>query len=250
MSKPASTENADAPPPLFLTTRWSVVVTAQDKASPDSAEALEALCRAYWYPLYVFVRRQGHTPHDAQDLTQEFFAQLLEKDWLRAAEQGRGRFRTFLIISMKWFLAHEWQRRRAEKRGGGRTPLSLDAALAEERYRAEPSGALPADHLYERRWALTLLEQAMTRLRGEYEGASRSDEFDKLKAFLTAERGTVPYQQVAAALGTTEGAARVAMHRLRKRFRAVFREAIADTVSNPEEVDDEVRYVVAVLSSQ
>lgn len=223
---------------------------AQDKASPDSAEALEALCRAYWYPLYVFVRRQGHSPHDAQDLTQEFFARLLEKDWLHAAERERGRFRTFLIISMKWFLAHEWQWRKAEKRGGGRTPLALNAELAEERYKAEPSEARAADHYYERRWALTLLDQAMARLRGQYESAARVGEFDTLKGFLTAERGTLPYREVAAALGTSEGAARVAMHRLRKRFRAVFREAIADTVSKPEEVNDEVRYVVAVLSSQ
>jgi RNA polymerase sigma factor (sigma-70 family) len=225
-----------------------VVLTARDKASPVSAEALEKLCRAYWYPLYAFVRRLGNDPHDAQDLTQEFFARPLEKDWLDAVERERGRFRTFLIMAVKRFLANEWKKMRAAKRGAGQECLSLDAAYAEERYLSEPTAAaLPADDLYERRWALTLLEQAMARLRAEYESDGRGEDFNRLKEYLTAERGGIPYGEIARKMGATEGAARVAVHRLRKRFREVFRATIADTVSSAEDLDAETRCVLEAL---
>jgi RNA polymerase sigma-70 factor (ECF subfamily) len=236
------------PQPLFLTTRWSMVLEARNKESSGSSHALESLCQSYWYPLYVYIRRQGHAAHDAQDLTQSFFARLLEKDYLQSAAREKGRFRTFLLVATKRFLLNEWDKIRTQKRGGTYVIISLDEEMAERRYRAEPSDALPADEVYDRRWALTLLEQAMARLRGSYVASDREEEFDYLKTFLTADRNDIPYRGIAESLQMTEGAARVALHRLRKRFRRFFREVIADTVSNPEEVDEEVRYVVSILS--
>ena len=234
-------------PALFVTTHWSVVLAAKDKSSPDSAAALEALCRAYWYPLYAFVRRQGHAACDAQDLTQEFFARLLAKDYLAAAAPEKGRFRTFLRVALKRFLANEWDRARRLKRGGGQAPLPLDTAMGEERYQAERGDGLPPDRLYERRWAMTLLEQTLGRLRAEHLAAGKTAEFERLKGVLMAERGTIDYGALAAALGLSEGAARVAVHRLRKRFRQLFRAAVADTVSGPGEVESELRYLVGIL---
>jgi RNA polymerase sigma factor (sigma-70 family) len=243
----SSSEVSAAAAPLFVTTRWSVVLAARDKSSPESAAALETICRAYWYPLYALVRRQGHAPHDAQDLTQEFFSRLLEKDYLRAADREKGRLRTFLAVALKRFLANEWDRVRAQKRGGGVAPVSFDTALAEERYLQHGPEALSVERIYERQWAMTLLEQALARLRAEYQAARKEAEFDQLKGTLTAERGAIPYAELAAQLNTTEGAARVAVHRVRKRFRELFRATIADTVNDPAEVDDEVRYVARVL---
>lgn len=233
----------------FATTRWSVVLAAQDRASPEAASALETLCRTYWYPLYAFVRRQGRTPEDAQDLTQAFFAKLLEKDYLRAAAREKGRFRTFLLVALKRFLANEWDRSRRLKRGGGLTPVPFDTAIAERRYGAEPpTPTSSADRIFERQWAMTLLETALARLRAEYVGHGKGDEFDSLKECLTAARGEIAYDRLAAGLGLTEGATRVAVHRLRKRFRELFRATVADTVSVPAEVDDELRHVASILS--
>lgn len=234
--------------PVFVTTHWSVVLSARQKDSPQSVAALETLCRSYWYPLYAYVRRQGQGPHDAQDLTQEFFARLLQKDYLKAAAREKGRFRTFLIVALKRFLANEWDRARAQKRGGGQVAVPLDTELAEQRYRVEPAEGATADRLFERRWALTLLDQTMARLREEFTSTGKAKEFDRLKACLTAERGEISYAEIAAALDMSEGAARVAVHRLRRRFREVFREEIANTVSRPEEIEDEVRYLVGVLA--
>jgi len=234
--------------PAFVTTHWSVVLSARQKDSPQSAAALETLCRTYWYPLYAYVRRQGHSPPDAQDLTQGFFARLLQKDYLKAAAREKGRFRTFLIMALKRFLANEWDHDRAQKRGGGQPHLSLDTELAEERYRVEPVEGATADKIFERRWALTLLDRTMTRLREEFTAAGKAEEFKRLKACLTAERGDISYAEIAGALGQTEGAMRVAVHRLRKRFRDIFREEIAQTVSSPEEIEEEVRYLIGVLA--
>lgn len=243
----SSSEPLASASPLFVTTRWSVVLAARDKSSPASAEALEAICRAYWSPLYALVRRQGHAPHDAQDLTQEFFARLLQRDYLRAADREKGRLRTFLHVALKRFLANEWDRLRAQKRGGGVAPVSFDTAVAEERYLQHGPEALSAERIYERQWAMTLLEQALARLRAEYRAARKEAEFEQLKGTLTAERGAIPYAELAAQLNTTEGAARVAVHRVRKRFRDLFRTTIADTVNDPAEADDEVRYVARLL---
>jgi RNA polymerase sigma factor (sigma-70 family) len=231
---------------VFVTTRWSVVLAAQDKSSPDSAAALETLCRAYWYPLYAYVRGSGNSPDDAQDLTQEFFARLLAQDWLRVVLPEKGRFRTFLLVAMKRFLTNEWHRNRAQKRGGGSVPLPLETAEAEHRFAAEPP--LTPEELYERRWAMMLLDESLQRLQSEFERTGREQEFECLKEWLTAERGAIPYGQIGIALGTTEGAARMAVHRMRKRFRQLFRQTIAETVDAAGEVEAEMRHLVAVLS--
>ena len=245
---PTSTEEPRTSRAIFVTTRWSVVLSAQQKNSALSVEALEILCRAYWYPLYAYVRCQGYGVPDAQDLTQEFFTRLLRKDYLQAVSREKGRFRTFLLTALKRFLANEWDRAHAQKRGGGRVPLSLDTSAAETRYQAESAGGLSADRIYERRWALTLIDQAVARLKDEFITAGKAREFAHLKETLTAERGAIPYGRIAAALEMSEGTARVAVHRLRKRFREIFRETIAQTVQNPSEVDEEMRHLMAVLS--
>lgn len=235
------------PPAGFHTTRWSVVLSAQGKSEGDAFASLEALCRQYWPPLYAYVRHRGHPAHDAQDLTQAFFARLLDKEWLTAAEREKGRFRSFLLMTMKRFLANEWDRAQTRKRGGGVEVISLNAAWAEGLSAAGPEAAWPADALYERRWAITLLESVMRRLQQEHAGAGRLEEYEVLKPWLTAERGGIPYEELAAALGVAPASARSAVHRLRKRFREVFRQEVAATVADPADVDDEMRAVVAAL---
>lgn len=234
--------------PRFATTRWTMVVSAGDRASPDSQAAMAALCRSYWFPLYAFVRRSGKNAHDAQDLTQAFFQKIIERDLLSAADRERGKFRTFLLTVMKRFLINEYEASVAEKRGGGCRIEPLDTTVAEERYLAEPPGRHTADDLFERRWALTLLERVMTTLREDFTATGRTGDFDVLKPYLVAGRGEIPYAEVAAKLRCTEGAARVATHRLRKRFREVFRAAVADTVADTAEVDAELRHVVEVIA--
>ena len=244
----SSTEAERSAQSWFVTTHWSVVLSAREKDSAGSEEALEALCRSYWYPLYAYVRRQGHGPHDAQDLTQEFFARLLRADYLKSVAREKGRFRTFLLVALKRFLANEWDRARAQKRGGGQAQMTLDTSEAETRYQVEPAARLDADRIYDRRWALTLLEQTMGRLRGEFAEAGRAKEFERLKIFLTADKGTIDYAALAMEFGQSEGALRVAIHRLRKRFRELFREGIAHTVSGPEEAEEEMRHLLAALA--
>jgi RNA polymerase sigma-70 factor (ECF subfamily) len=234
--------------PRFVTTHWSVVMKAKDKSSPDCQQALEMLCRTYWYPLYGFVRGSGYSTHDAQDLTQGFFMRLLAKDYLRVVEPEKGRFRTFLKMALKRFLVHEWDKVRAEKRGGGLIGLSFDTTLAEQFFQNERAGTHDPDQIYDRRWALTLLGEATARLEREYADAGKESELRQLRPYLTAERGSIPYESAASALQTSEGAARVALHRLRRRFRDVFREVVAETVSEIEDLDQEVRYVLEVLS--
>jgi RNA polymerase sigma-70 factor (ECF subfamily) len=225
-------------------------MAARDKASPESGQALETLCAGYWYPLYAFIRRLENSPHDAQDLTQEFFARLLQKDWLGAVERERGRFRSFLLMTVKRFLANEWDRAQAQKRGAGLSFISLDADLAESRYAGDMGASSPADSLFERRWAISLLENVMRRLRQEHEAAGHLKEYETLKSCLTAERGEIRYNELAAALGIEEVSTRSAVHRLRKRFRELFREEVAGTVADPADVDDEMRAVVAALGRE
>jgi len=240
---------AQTPPrPLFLTTHWSVVLAARDKCAPGCAEALEALCRTYWYPLYAFVRGSGYSPPDAQDLTQGFFEKLLAKDYLRVVAPEKGRFRTFLKMALKRYLVHEWERAKAEKRGGGQSVLSFDTDLAERQFQTQFSHALAPDQIYDRQWALTLLAETGNRLEREFSSAGKVDELKALKQYLTAERGQIPYAQIASTLKLTEGAVRVATHRLRKRFRELFREVVTETVSEAAEVDEELRHVIAALS--
>jgi RNA polymerase sigma-70 factor (ECF subfamily) len=222
-----------------------VVLAAQRETSAGADAALETLCRSYWYPLYAYVRRYGHGPDDAQDLTQEFFARLLSRDWLQAAAQERGRFRTFLLIALKRFLANEWHHATAQKRGGGVEVLPLDTVDAEQRYAGEP--VLTADEVFDRRWAITLLDHTLGRLSSEFTASGKQSEFKVLKDWLTAGRGEIPYAEVAGQLGTTEGAARAAVHRLRKRFRELFRENIAQTLASPAGLEDEMRHLATVL---
>ena len=246
MSDSMTSTNA---PRLFPATHWSVVLAARGGDDTDSMRALETLCRAYWYPLYAYLRRQGHSPHDAQDLTQGFFARLLEKHYLDAVDRDKGRFRSFLLMALKRFLAKEWERDHAQKRGGGQVALSLDTELAERRHQGEGAEHLAPDRMYERKWATTLLERALAALRQDCQALGREAEFDYLKGFLTAERGEIPYAEAAARLGMTEGTARMAVHRMRGRFRELFRVEIARTVARPEEVEDEVRYLRWALAS-
>jgi RNA polymerase sigma-70 factor (ECF subfamily) len=232
---------------VFATTRWTVVMQAGTD-SPDAQQALETLCRNYWYPLYAYVRRQGHSPHDAQDLTQAFFARLLEKNYLADVQREKGRFRSFLLASLKHFLANEWDRERALKRGGGRKLIALDEDSAESRYKLEPNVDLSADKIYERRWALTLLDQVLAKLRSEFERDGKLEHFETLKQYLSAGRTSVSYAQAADKLGMNEGAIKVAVHRLRKRYRELLRAEIAQTVATASEIDAEIRYLFAALS--
>lgn len=231
----------------FATTRWSLVLAAGKKALPDSEKALATLCQTYWYPLYAFVRRLGHQPDDAQDLTQGFFARLLEKDYLCDADRERGKFRSFLLSSFKHFLSKERERAMAKKRGGGRKLLSFDFEAGEKRYNLEPAHGLTAEKIYERRWALTLLDQVLTRLRKEYVQKSKGRIFNGLKGVLTGE--DVAYRQVAAQFDMTEGAVKVAVHRLRRRFREMVLAEITQTVAQPEDVDEELRHLFAAIRS-
>jgi RNA polymerase sigma-70 factor (ECF subfamily) len=236
-------------PAVFATTRWSMVLAAGHSSVPGAQEALEKLCRAYWYPLYVYVRRQGQSPHDAQDLTQEFFARLLEKKYLRLADPDRGKFRAFLLKSLKHFLVNEWEKGQTQKRGGGQCFIHLDAAIAESRYAAEPVQALTLDQVYEKRWAVTLIETVLARLSESYANAGRLTVFDALKAFIWGEQTTLSYAAVAQRLGLTEGAVKVAVHRLRARYRELLRAEIAETVATPGEVDEELQHLISVLTA-
>jgi RNA polymerase sigma factor (sigma-70 family) len=242
------TERMPAAARAFATTHWSVVVAAGRTDSPSVQAALSQLCQTYWYPLYAFVRRQGHSPHDAQDLTQEYFARMLEKNCLADVERSKGRFRSFLLASLKHFLANEWDKARAQKRGGGVTFIPLDAASAETRYGIEPADTETADKLFERRWALTLLDRVLTRLRDEYATQGKLRVFDQLKHTLTGESASAPYAELSIALGTTEGAVKVVVHRLRKRYRELLRDEIADTVSNKADVEEELRHLFDALA--
>jgi RNA polymerase sigma-70 factor (ECF subfamily) len=233
-------------PGVFPNTRWSVVLAAR-QPQPESAAALETLCQAYWYPLYAYARRCGQTREDAQDLTQEFFRRLLEKRWLEAADREKGRLRTFLIVALKKFMSNEWDRATAQRRGGGRPPVPLDTTFAESRFAADPQ-ALAPEETFDRQWALTLLSLTTRRLRAEFAAAGKPGDYDALKNCLMADRGAIDYTAVAGQLGVSEGAARVAVHRLRKRFREVYREEIAHTLAGGAEVDAEMRHLAAALS--
>jgi RNA polymerase sigma-70 factor (ECF subfamily) len=236
-------------PRSFPNTRWSVVLAARQQFSPDSAAALEAICRTYWYPLYAYVRRAGQSPHDAQDLTQEFFCRLLEKRWLDAVDPHKGKLRTFLITALKNFLHKEWRHASAQKRGGASVPVQIDTVFAESRL-ATDSRARGGDEAFDRQWALTLLELTMTRLREEFVSAGKPADFDVLKNCLLADRGGIDYGGVAKEMGSSEGAARVAVHRLRKRFREIYREEISQTLADGANLDEEVRYLAEALAAR
>ena len=227
----------------FVTTHWSVVLSAREEGA-----ALERLCQTYWYPIYAYVRRQGRNPHEAQDLTQEFFARLLQKDFLVGVIREKGKFRTFLLVALKRFLINEWTRDHTQKRGGGCVHVPLEGHSAETRYQAEPEDHLTAEKLYERRWALTLLDRVLERVRQEFAAAGKEALFERLQGSLMAEKGEIPNREAGAALGMTEGAVKVAVHRLRRRFRNLFREEVARTVTCPEDIEEEIRHLLGVFA--
>ena len=233
---------------LFVTTRWSVVLAAGDGLSTTAEEALAQLCRSYWYPLYAFVRRKGHTPEDAQDLTQAFFARLLEKNYVAQADRTRGRFRTFLLAALEHFLADEWDKSKRLKRGGGQQILSFDALSAEERYQLEPSDLADPIKLYERRWVTTLLDRVLVHLEEEFHQAGKAELFAALRGSLLLNDDRVSYAKIGAGLALSEAAVTKAVQRLRRRYRELFREEIAQTVTSPGEVDDELKHLFAVLA--
>jgi len=230
----------------FATTHWSLVLAAAHGSRPDAATALATLCETYWYPLYYYVRRRGYRAEEAQDLTQAFFAAILEKGSLKVADPDRGRFRSFLLASLNHFLAKEWRRRSARKRGGGKPAISLNVEFAETRYRQEPAHNLTPEKAYQRRWALLLLEKALSTLRDEYAASGKAGAFERLSAFLGGAEH-VPYEKAARELDMTEGAVKVAVHRLRKRCRAILRAEVAQTVADPADVDEELRHLMAAV---
>lgn len=216
-------------------------------SSPVARRALEQLCHAYWYPLYAYVRRQGHNVEDAQDLTQEFFARLLEHKYLRLADRNRGRFRTFLLTSLQHFLINDWKKTNRDRRGGGQIVLSLDEEMAESRLAAEPALEQPPDALYDRGWAAVLMDRALTALRTEFEQAGKADLFDRLKVFVWGEKNALSYAAMAQQLGMTEGAVKVAVHRLRQRYGDLLRAEVAQTVTTAVEVEEELRHLASVI---
>ena len=233
----------------FATTRWSLVLEAGQRSSPKATEALPTLCETYWRPLYAYVRQRGHSVDDAQDLTQEFFVRHLDKQTLHVADPERGRFRSFLLASLKNFLTNEWRRDAAQKRGGERSAISLDFDEGESRYRLEPSHTQTPERIFERQWALTLLDRALTKLRAEFDAAGKTEHFGRLKVFLGGSKSTVPYRELGRQLDMSEGAVKVAVHRMRRRYRALLREEIQHTVAAPEDVDKELSQLFDILAS-
>ena len=231
----------------FATTHWSVVLAAGGD-SAERSHALEQLCRTYWYPLYAFVRRSGHSAHDAQDLTQAFFAELFRKNYFRAADRERGRFRSFLLTALRHFLSHEWEKGQAAKRGGGVTPLSWDEQSAEDSYRLEPIAATATpERMYDRTWALRVFQQALERLRQESVRQGKESQFEQIKSYLTQEPGDGDYAALAKTLGLSPNAVAVAVHRSRQRYAALVRESVAETVAQPGQVDEELAYLISLV---
>ena len=230
----------------FPTTRWTLVVAAADPQRKDARSALVSLCEGYWYPLYAYLRRRGYPPDQAQDLTQEFFIRILEGRYLDRADPEKGRFRSFLLTSLKFFVADEEDRQRAHKRGGGAV-MPLELSSGEDRYQREPAHEETPERIFERRWALLVLDRVVERLRDEFVQHGRPEHFERLKMFLLG-KCDAPYAALAGEMKTSEGALKVAIHRLRKRYRELFRQEIADTVADPGEVESELRFLASALT--
>jgi RNA polymerase sigma-70 factor (ECF subfamily) len=229
------------------TTQWSQVLAARDGSDTQARAALESLCQTYWQPLYAYIRHQGSDPDEARDLTQGYFAEFLEKDFLADVNPDKGRFRSFLLASLRNFLSHERERSRALKRGGGALTLSFDTQAGETRYASQPTEAMTPVEVYEHRWAITVLDRAMDRLEAESQEAGSWPQFQQLRQYLTSAEPQVPYGEAAEALGMSEGAIRTAVHRLRKRYGQALRAEIAQTVANPADTDGEVRHLLAIV---
>jgi RNA polymerase sigma-70 factor (ECF subfamily) len=233
--------------PVFATTHWSVVLEAGQGESTQAAEALEKLCRTYWYPLYAFVRRRGHGVEDAQDLTQEFFAQLLRKNYPARVDRAKGKFRTFLLHTLSQFLADQRDRAMTRKRGGGSTVITLEAEAPEERYRLEVADELTPEKVFERCWAQSILDRALRRLRAEFTAEGKGESYEILQAFAPGEQSPLSYAEAATRLGVSQSAVKSMIHRLRQRHRELVREEIAHTVPTVAEIDEELRHLIAVL---
>lgn len=240
-------EPSPRPAGAFATTHWSVVVAAGRGEAEQAAQALEELCRAYWYPLYAHVRRRGYSPEDAQDLTQEFFARLLAKQWLGMADERRGRFRSFLLGAFDHFLANEWARSHRQKRGGSQPHSSFELLAAEEWYHVEAGREGNPETLYDRQWALRVLERVRARLRAEVAAVGKGERFELLERFLPGEERSLSYAEAAVRLGLREGTFKSEVHRFRRRYGELLREEVAHTVVSPEEIDDELRHLIAVM---
>lgn len=232
---------------MFPVTQWTVVLAAGQTPSPESAAALERLCSSYWYPLYAYVRRRGHSPPDAQDLTQEFLARLLEHNWIADADRHKGRFRSFLLMAMKRFLAKEWAKGNTLKRGGQVRLVPLEFGTAEARYTREPADTCTPEQVFEKQWALALLESVLNRVRADYAQEGKGALFHTLEPCLIGSREAQPYSALAAELGMTEGAVKMAVCRLRERYRASLKDEIGHTVASPAEVDEELRHLFRAL---
>lgn len=245
---PSEDGSVDSPAPQwFATTHWSVVLTAREGDSTEAAGALEKLCRTYWPPLYAYIRRDGCDQTEAQDLTQEFFVRLLARDYLRQLRHQEGKFRSFLLAYLKNFLSEQRRRAGAQKRGGDRVFVSLDASAGEEGYLLEPVDELTPDQVFERRWAQAILQTAQDRLRGEFAGRGQSALFERLQNYQPHEPGGQSYAQLGDDLGMTEAAVRSSVQRMRHRYRELLREEIAQTVTRPEEIEEELRHFRALL---
>jgi len=234
---------------IFVTTRWTVVLAAADHSSPQAEQAMEEICKTYWLPLYAYIRRRGHSPADAEDLTQEFFHQLLDKNWIADIDREKGRLRAFLITALKRFMAKEWRKASAQKRGGGLFHLSIDSEMAEGRYAsAAKNPSIEAEALFDHQWALTLLELTVQRLKNEYAAAGKAEVFLALKDGLSMISQAIDYATLADRLSMSEGAVRVAVHRMRKRFRELYREEVAQTLPPGALLDEELRYLAGSLA--
>ncbi len=240
---------SDAVTSRFHTTSWTLVRAAAAHPTADSRQALATLCQAYWHPVYAFVRRHGYDRDQSQDLCQEFFAVLLEKNYLLDANRDRGRFRSFLLTAVKHFLANEWDRAHALKRGGGQIPVSIDPSEAEAWYGPTAVEGTTPETIFERRWALSLLERVMAKLRASYAARGKVEQFETLSAFLNRDSEDPRYEEVAAAAGMSAGALRMSVHRLRRKYRELLRSEIAETVSTANEIDEEIRFLLSVLDA-
>lgn len=249
MTAEHSTPASSAPGDIFATTHWTVVLAAGKKSSPQAQAALEELCKTYWFPLYAYVRQRGHAKADAEDLTQAFFARLLAKNFLAGLESEKGKFRAWLLASLKHFLANEWDKSRRQKRGGGEIHLSLDWQTADTQFQVADEKVSNPEKNFDREWALALLAKVIVRLQKECEADGKAQLFARLKNFLTAEKSESAQSEIAAALGLEAGAVRVAVHRLRKRYRQLLRDEIANTLSDPAMVDEEMRALFGAFSA-
>lgn len=248
MTSEQSSQQSSAPGDVFATTHWTVVLAAGRQRSPQAARALEELCHTYWFPLYAYTRRRGHSKEDAEDLTQAFFTRLLEKNSFATLDSEKGKFRAFLLASLKNFLANERDKEHAQKRGGGSPALSLDWQTADTKFQVADAVEPSPDKAFDREWALALLAKVIERLQAECEADGKAKLFEQLKTFLMAGQAESAQREVAAALGMEEGAVRVAVHRLRKRYRQLLRDEIANTLANSDMVDEEMRALFGAFS--